>query len=197
MGVHGLILAGGQGLRLGGTDKARLVVDGQSLLSIAVQRLSPQVSSLAISANGDVARFSDIGVPTVTDPDNRQLGPMSGVLAGLDWLSEIGGRFLVTVAVDTPFFPDDLVARLAGPDPSSDHFALAASAGRLHPTFGFWPIGLRPALRQALEEGERRIGKWSLMHGAVRVDFPDATPDPFFNINTPEDLMVAQGFLAR
>ena len=193
--VHGLILAGGEGRRFGGADKTRLILGGQSLLARAGDRLKPQVQALALSANGDPARFPGFSGPVLGDAGAGRLGPMAGVLAGLDWLAEIGGDGLVTVAVDTPFFPHDLVARLVQASGTSGGFALAESGGRVHPICGLWPLSLRPALGAALQAGERRIGDWMLARGAARAVFWPATPDPFFNINTPEDLAAAESFL--
>ena len=181
----GLILAGGEGRRLGGADKALLILGGQSLLSHVTGRLGPQVTRLALSANGDPGRFADFRGAIVRDRTADRLGPMAGLLAGLDWLASTGGDWLLTASVDTPFLPADLLERLQ--DAARGGPVVAASQGRLHPTCGLWPIRLRPALEAALQAGERRIGRWAEDQGAAVADF-DALPDPFFNINTAGDL---------
>ena len=196
MRIHGLILAGGAGRRLGGSDKALLDLAGQSLLSRAVARFRPQVYEIALSANGDPARFADFSGPVLPDAGTPGAGPMAGVLAGLDWLAEAKGDYLATVAVDTPFIPCDVVARLVLAAEQSQGLALAESGGRLHPTCGLWPLRLRTPLRDALIAGERRIGDWALAQGAARTMFPLTQPDSFFNINTPEDLAKAEAALA-
>lgn len=185
----GLILAGGEGRRLGGADKALLMLGGRSLLAHVAGRLGPQVARLALSANGDPGRFADFRGAILRDRTAERLGPMAGLLAGLDWLARTdGGDWLVTASVDTPFLPADLVARLV--DISAGGAVIASSQGRLHPTCGLWPLGLRPALEAALQAGERRIGRWAEDQGARVADF-DALPDPFFNINTAGDLATA------
>ena len=197
--IPGVLLAGGQARRMGGGDKGRLEVAGTSLIERAITRLAPQAAPLALNANGDPARFADLGLPVIADSVAGWPGPLAGVLAGLDWAAEQGAERIVTAAADTPFFPDDLVARLvAGADAAGAPIALAATPdperGRVrHPTFGLWPVALREDLRAALAEGVRKVVLWTDRYGAVDVTFesrPEA--DPFFNVNTPEDLAEAE-----
>ncbi|MCX8508652.1 MAG: molybdenum cofactor guanylyltransferase MobA [Rhodobacteraceae bacterium] len=194
MRILGLILAGGEGRRMGGADKALLPLAGRPLLSHVLARFEPQVAQLALSANGDLARFASFGLPVLAD--DARLGPMAGLLAGLDWLAAAGGSHLATVSVDTPFLPCDLVARLLWAGEATGGLAIAESRGRHHPTCGLWPVGLRANLRADLAEGERRIGQWAASLGAATAPFTGPDPDPFFNLNHPEDLACAEGWLA-
>lgn len=195
-GLPGVILAGGRATRMGGGDKGLRVVAGRRIIDHVIARLAPQCGSLAINANGDPARFAGFGLPVLPDSVAGFAGPLAGVLAGLDWAAGIGAPAIVTAAADTPFFPADLVARLrAAAGPSG--LALAASPdaqGRLwqHPTFGLWPVALRDDLRAALAGGLRKIVLWTERHGAGQAEFPVAGHDPFFNINTPEDISEAE-----
>lgn len=185
MQIAGLILAGGQGTRMGGVDKALLTLAGQPLLAHVVARLAPQVTALAISANGDAARFAAFGLPVLADAPGRVGGgPLAGVLAGLEWAAGLGAERLLAVAVDTPFLPPDLAARL-GAAPSA---AFAASAGRDHPSVALWPVEGRAQLAALFGLGERRLR--AALAGATRVEF--VPPDPFFNVNSPADLAVAE-----
>ncbi|WP_369808723.1 molybdenum cofactor guanylyltransferase MobA [Pararhodobacter sp. CCB-MM2] len=184
--VAGLILAGGRATRMGGGDKPLLPLRGRPLIAQVIERIAPQVGPLAISANGDPARYSSFGLPVLADALPDFPGPLAGVLAGMDWAAGLGVERLLCVAGDTPFLPVDLVARL-GAHP----FAMAESLGRRHPTVALWPVSLRDELRAALEGGEHRVGKFAMDHGSVSVAF-DAPEDPFFNINTPEDLAEAE-----
>lgn len=194
--VPGVILAGGKATRMGGGDKGLKVVAGLRLLDRVIARLGPQCDPLAINANGDPARFATFGLPVLPDSLPDHPGPLAGVLAGLDWAAGLGAASIVTVAADTPFFPADLVARLqAAAGPSG--LALAASRdedGKLwqHPTFGLWPVALREDLRSALGGGLRKIVLWTEHHGAGVAEFPSDPFDPFFNINTPEDIAAAE-----
>lgn len=188
---------------MGGGDKGLLPLGDATLLDNVIGRLGPQCSELAINANGDPARFARFGLPVLVDPMADFPGPLAGVLAGLDWAAEIGAEAIVTAAADTPFLPDDLVARLTAEAAEKGvPIALAASADeagvqRRHPTFGLWPTGLREDLRAALSGGLRKIVLWADRHGAATVPFPTASFDPFFNVNTPEDMARAERLLAK
>jgi len=194
--VAGVILAGGQATRMGGGDKGLLRVRDLRLIDHVIARLAPQCARLAINANGDPARFAEFALPVLPDSLPEYPGPLAGVLAGLDWAAAEGVDAIVTAAADTPFFPHDLVARLraaAGPD----GLALAGSrdaAGKLwrHPTFGLWPVALREDLRDALKGGLRKIVLWTDAHQAGLAEFPTGPFDPFFNVNTPEDIARAE-----
>ncbi|MGP6087216.1 molybdenum cofactor guanylyltransferase MobA [Antarctobacter jejuensis] len=205
---HGVILAGGLATRMGGGDKALLSLGGQTLLSHVIDRLSPQVEALALNANGDPARFAGYGLPVVPDSLPDFPGPLAGVLAGLDWAAEQGADTLVSVAADTPFFPCDLVPRLLMASEGQTHpLVLAATKGDAqtrsisrsglirHPTFGLWPVALRDDLRAALQDGLKKVVLWTDPHGGREALFPSTPFDPFFNVNTPEDLAQAEALL--
>jgi len=195
-----VILAGGRATRMGGGDKCLRPLAGRRVIDHVIARLSGQCAPLALSANGDPARFADLGLPVLTDPVAGFPGPLAGILAGLDWAAGLGAAHVVAVAADTPFFPRDLAARL-WQGRGAAGLALAASpdttgALRCHPTFGLWPVALRAELRDAIEAGTRKVAAFAGAHGAATVGF-DATPfDPFFNLNRPEDLAEAERLAA-
>ena len=199
--VLGVILAGGQARRMGGGDKALLELGGQPILRHVITRLAAQCGPVALNANGDPARFDDFGLPVIADQTDDYPGPLAGVLAGLDWAAEHGASAIVTVAADTPFFPSTLASDLlAATMREGQPIALAATPGTdgkviRHPTFGLWPVALRDDLRGALTEGVRKVVLWTDRHGAATVLFPVGAVDPFFNVNTPEDLAAAQTHL--
>jgi molybdopterin-guanine dinucleotide biosynthesis protein A len=177
---------------MGGVDKALLRLRGETLLARAERRLKAQVDGVVVSANGDPARLGT-GLPVVPDPAAGFVGPLGGVLAGLDWAAAQGGAAVVTVAVDTPFFPDDLVPRLLA---AKAPLAVAATEGeggfRWQGTCALWPVAAREPLRQALGRGERKVRAVAEALGAVPVVFAARGADPFFNINTREDLAEAE-----
>lgn len=192
MRIFGVILAGGTGRRFGGADKALLVLGGETLIARSVARLCPQVEDLVISANGDPARFAAPRLPVL--PDERAQGPLSGVLAALDRAAGQGAQAVVSVAVDTPFFPEDLVPRLLlAAETAPEGVALAESGGRDHPTCALWPVALRDDLRATLARGEARLLGFADRHGAARAGFADDRA--FLNANTPEDLARAAALL--
>lgn len=198
----GVILAGGLARRMGGGDKGLLELGGRPILHHVIDRLSPQVEGLALNANGDPARFAGFGLPVLPDSVPGFAGPLAGVLAGLDWAAGQGAEAIVTAAADTPFFPCDLVPCLQLASEEMAHpLALAATPdperGRVrHPTFGLWPVALREDLREALAGGLRKVVLWTDRHGGREALFPvTGGMDPFFNVNTPEDLARAQAML--
>ena len=190
----GVILAGGQATRMGGGDKGLLPLGHGTILSNVIARLEPQVAGLALNANGDPARFADLNLPVIADSITGFAGPLSGVLAGLDWAATQGATHIVTAAADTPFFPCDLVPHLlqAAEEAGTD-IALARTPDGRHPTFGLWPTALRDDLRASLQEGLRKVVLWTDKHGCATAHFPE--DDAFFNVNTPDDLAKAETML--
>ena len=188
----GVILAGGLASRMGGGDKALLKLGETTLLDQVIDRLKPQVAGLALNANGDAVRFSRFELPVLADSIDGFVGPLAGVLAGLDWAAGQGADTIVTVAADTPFFPCDLVPRLMlAAEGQKIPMVLAATPDGRHPTFGLWPVALRDDLRVALNKGLRKVVQWTDSHGGREAVF-EGGGDPFFNVNTPEDLEKAR-----
>jgi molybdopterin-guanine dinucleotide biosynthesis protein A len=198
----GVILAGGLGRRMGGGDKPLLQVGGMPMLERVIERLRPQVERLVLNANGDPVRFAQYGLPVVADTIAGFAGPLAGILAGMRWSASNlpQARFMISAAADTPFFPGDLVKRLAGGcGRYEDTIALAASGSGIHPVFGLWPVALADDLEQFLAKGESgKILVFVDRHRRVNVPFDEiALPDgeavdPFFNVNTPEDAARAE-----
>lgn len=192
----GLILAGGLSRRMGGGDKALRPLGGEAILARIVRRIAPQVSMLLLNANGPAERFG-VELPVVPDSLPDTPGPLAGILAGLDHVAAAfaGARYLLTVPADCPFLPADLAARL-GEAAEKAGAAYAASGGRTHPVVGLWPVEARETLRRLLADGERRVERWTARVGAVAVEWPAKPCDPFFNVNTPDDLAEAERLVA-
>jgi len=205
----GVILAGGQATRMGGGDKGLLPLGDRPLLAHVIDRLSPQVGALALNANGAQDRFAALGLPVVPDSIAGFPGPLAGVLAGLDWAAQQGAETIVTVAADTPFFPRDLVVTLVDAAKGMTHPLVLAATPRgmektksmstsgliRHPTFGLWPVALRDDLRAALQDGISKVVIWTDRHHGREAVFSTDAGDPFFNVNTPEDLEAARAML--
>lgn len=187
-----VILAGGLATRMGGGDKVLLKLGERTLLDHILDSLAPQAAPVALNANGAAARFAHYGLPVLCDSVPEHPGPLAGILAAMDWAAGLGAPHVLTVAGDTPFFPPDLAARLGA---HRGTHPVVAATDRVHPTMGLWPCALRGELRAALGAGTRKVMLWADDVGAKRVAFEDAANDPFFNINTPDDLTRAQRYL--
>jgi molybdenum cofactor guanylyltransferase len=196
----GLVLAGGQARRMGGGDKASLKVGGATILARVLARLQPDCDPILLNANGDPARFARYGLPIVADSVPDFAGPLAGILAGLDWAAENapGIEWLASAPGDCPFLPNDLVPRLhAARIAEKKPLACARSGEWRHPVAGLWPVALREDLRRALAEGLHKIEAWTGRHGVALAAWPDQPFDPFFNVNTPEDLAKAEEIAAQ
>ncbi|WP_439627284.1 molybdenum cofactor guanylyltransferase MobA [Shinella sp.] len=200
--ILGVILAGGLSSRMG-QDKARIRLGGAALIDRAARRLRPQVSAVAVNANGPVLFERGEELPVFADLDAARAGPLGGVLAALDYAKRHHpeASHVATVPTDSPFFPTDLVARLARVVDTPERMAVARSVSGLHPVFALWPVTLATDLSEWLAGGGAlRVRSYLERHQARDITFPLIdTPrgefDPFFNINTPDDLDEAENWL--
>ena len=199
----GVILAGGLSRRMGGGDKGLLTLGVETMLARVIACLRPQVSALALNANGDPARFAAYGLPVLPDPIEGFVGPLAGVLAGLRWASREhpAATHVLSASADAPFLPADLgdclAAGLATAPTGGSPIAIAQSADGLHPVIGLWPVVLADDLEAALKTGVRKVLAWTDRHGTIPVLFPPLTirgeaVDPFFNANTPDEMDIAR-----
>ena len=180
---------------MGGNEKSLLQLAGKQPVSWVAEALQPQVSQLALNANGDPQRFGFLDLPVIADTVDGFVGPLAGILAGMRWAASQPGEIshVVSAAADTPFLPADLVQRLVGATNAPLDIAMAQSVGRIHPVFGLWPIALADALEDFLvAEDKRKILEFAKRYTLHSVNFDKPNSDPFFNINTPEDLAQAE-----
>lgn len=190
--VTGLVLCGGRGSRMGGVDKGLQNHRGIPLALHAMLRLQPQVSQVMINANRNLAAYESMGTAVWPDPVADYPGPLAGWLAGLEHCET---PYMVTVPCDTPDFPTDLVPRLAAAlEAEGAELAMAATQedGRvqLQPVFCLLKVELMESLVLALQEGERKIDRWTARHRCAQVLFEDSAA--FFNANTPQELAQLQ-----
>lgn len=191
-------LAGGLARRMGGGDKAEIQLAGRSLLAWQLEKTT-HIDIRLINANGPAARLAHYGLPVVADQLSGYLGPLAGIHALLQHLQAAHPDIthLLSYATDAPFVPADLDAQLmqAATTQNAD-IVMAASGGRHHPVFALWPVGLCTALETAISaENMRKIDKFTAGYNTVLVDF-SGTPDPFMNVNSPEDLAKAEAAIA-
>jgi molybdenum cofactor guanylyltransferase len=181
---------------MGGGDKARIRIGGATILERVLTRLKPHCRALIINANGDPGRFADTGLVVIPDGVPDFVGPLAGILAGLDWaaVNAPDCPWVVSAPGDCPFLPKDLVLRLhEARSAANAPLACARSGQWSHPVVGLWPLALREDLRRALTvEGLRKIDIWTARHGVGTAEWPDTPVDPFFNVNTPDDAARAE-----
>jgi molybdenum cofactor guanylyltransferase len=190
--ITGLVLAGGLGSRMGGADKGLQIHRGTPLAMHALLRLAPQVGEVMINANRNLGAYESMGVPVWPDALPDFAGPLAGFLAGLEHCET---PYLVTVPCDTPDFPEDLVARLAGALEEADaRIAMAASLEngvlRTQPVFCLMRSSLVESLVAFTQAGGRKIDRWTELHRCVEVPFADARA--FVNANTLAELRQLQ-----
>lgn len=195
--ILGVILAGGLSRRMEGPEKSLLKLDGETLVSRVANRLEKQTGKVILNANGDPARFSTLGLEIQADTVEGFAGPLAGVLAGMRWAKESSNAtHIITAAADTPFFPksysEDMLSKAKE---TNSHIALAGSNGRKHPVFGLWPISLTNALEDFLvKENNRKVMLFVERYSNIIVEFKNHNQghDPFFNVNTPDDMKQAE-----
>lgn len=197
--ITGLVLAGGQGSRMGGVDKGLQLLGGVPLAQRCAQRLAPQVDTVLINANRNLATYAALGWPVVADlpgltpADEAFAGPLAGFAAGLAACST---PWLLTVACDTPHFPADLADSMARVAAAQNCLIVMASTPAYGPDAGDKPLpqpafclihtSLAASVRDFVAGGGRKIRQWSQQHPNALALFEDASA--FYNANTPEDL---------
>jgi molybdenum cofactor guanylyltransferase len=183
--ITGIVLAGGQGRRMGGVDKGLVDLDGRPLCRHVLDRLAPQVGPIIINANQNLVRYAELGHPVVSDEVGGFAGPLAGLHAGM---THAQTPFVVTVPCDSPFLPADLVARLAAVLRTRDaQLAVAKTFDQVHPVFALVRSDVLPHLAAFLQAGGRKIDAWYATLAFAEVPFDDEA-DAFRNINTVEEL---------
>jgi len=183
--VTGIVLAGGQGSRMGGVDKGLQPFRGKPMVAHAIERFAPQVDELLINANRNPEAYARFGHRVIADEIAGFAGPLAGFERGL---AHASGALVATVPCDSPFLPLDLVARLrTALEAAGADLAVAKTGAQAHPVFCLMRRSVHPSLVGFLARGERKIDRW---YGALRVAevaFDDEA-DAFLNINTRDEL---------
>lgn len=196
----GLILAGGRARRMGGVDKAFLPLGGRALIEHIAERVAPQVGELLVNTN-EKSQLGPLRYEILPDLIEGFLGPITGILSGLEWMKENrpDARWLATLPCDTPFLPPDCVARLTARAESAGALvACAASGGRRHNVCAVWSAEISETAHSVLNErGLRKMDDFIAILPHTEVEFATDPIDPFFNVNTPEDLAKAEAISGR
>ncbi|HVK55062.1 MAG TPA: molybdenum cofactor guanylyltransferase MobA [Burkholderiales bacterium] len=183
--VSGLVLAGGQGNRMGAADKGLLLFRGKPLVAHVLERFAPQVDEVLISANRNLDEYANFGYRVIPDELDGFAGPLAGVERGL---SQAAHPLVAIAPCDSPFLPLDLVARLAAAlVDNAAQLAVAKTFSQAHPVFCLCHASLAPHLRQYLAAGNRKFDKWYATLKIAEVNF-DSEEAAFSNINTSEEL---------
>jgi molybdenum cofactor guanylyltransferase len=183
--ITGVVLAGGQGSRMGGVDKGLQPFRGKPMVAHAIERLAGQVDELLINANRNAEAYANLGYRVIADEIEGFAGPLAGFERGL---AHASGDLVVTVPCDSPFLPADLVARLReGLERGDADLAVAKTGEQAHPVFSLMRRGVHASLVQFLSSGQRKIDKWYGALKVVEVAFDDEA-EAFLNINTREEL---------
>lgn len=194
MKIAAVIVAGGRSSRMG-REKAFELVAGETILSRTIARLSSQVAALVINANGETAQLRQTGLPLIPDLRDDVGTPLAGVHAALAFAARDGFDAVLTVPSDCPFLPSDLVEKL---EAATGATAIAASAGQAHYLTGLWPVVLLPRIEKALGQPRTpRLQDWVSDAGAAIIEWPSHPYDPFFNVNTPDELAEANRIAAE
>ena len=184
-GVTGVVLAGGQGRRMGSVDKGLVLLQGRPMVRHVLERLRPQVEEILINANQHRAEYEAFGYAVFADAIGGFAGPLAGLQVGL---AQAKHPLVATVPCDSPFLPADLVERLAASlEANESDLAVARTFAQPHPVFALVRRSVLPHLTRFLEEGGRKIDAWYATLSTVEVPFDDEA-DAFRNINTPDEL---------
>jgi len=183
--IHGLILSGGQGRRMGGLDKGLQPFRGRPMVAHVIERLAPQVDEILVNANRNAAEYARFGHRVIADAIPGFAGPLAGFERGL---AHASGTLVATVPCDSPFLPADLVARLrAALERVRADLAVAKTGAQAHPVFCLMRRSVHASLAEFLAGGERKIDRWYASLAVAEVPFDDE-PEAFLNINTREEL---------
>ena len=186
--VSGIVLAGGQGRRMGGVDKGLVMLADKPMVAHVLARFAPQVDTVSINANQNLDRYTSFGYPVIPDAVGGFAGPLAGLHAGLTHATH---ELVATVPCDSPFLPADLVARLAAAlHARGAQLAVAKTFAQPHPVFCLVRRDVLPHLAAFLDAGGRKIDAWYATLAVVEVPFDDEA-DTFRNINTADELAAA------
>lgn len=185
MSVTAIILAGGRGSRMGGTDKGLVLLHDKPLVAHVLARLTPQVDDILINANRAITAYQALGYTVLSDEMPDFAGPLAGFALGF---KHAKGEYLLTSPCDCPLLPANLRQQLQNAlEQTHAEIAIATSHGNHHPVVCLCKTSLLNHLEDYLARGGRKVSTWQQSLHHVYVDFNDI-PDAFINVNTPQDL---------
>ncbi len=193
--ILGAILAGGKSKRMG-KDKLFLELNNKMLIEHTINKVEKYLKDIIIITNQKNEYFSKKNLTTVEDCIEGQLGPLVGILTAMKWAKENLKEcsWIATFPCDTPFFPETIIKKFIEKSKKKDSLLLCASShGRKHNIFGLWSLDLYEKLKDDLINNKiRKVQDWTEKHKITNVEFDFKEYDPFFNINTLDDLETAK-----
>lgn len=187
--ITAVILAGGQGRRMGGQDKGLLEFNGAPLIEQLIAELARQSVATVINANRNLDRYRTFGLPVIQDRLADYQGPLAGFASAME---SVATDFILTLPCDGPVVAADYVERFsAAQRQSGAPICVAYDGQRLQPVHALVRVDLRGSLDRFLDSGERKIDRWYALNDYARTDFSDCA-DMFRNINTPSDRQALQ-----
>jgi len=193
--ILGAILAGGQSKRMG-KDKLFLELNNKKLIEYSIDKVKKYLKDLIIVTNNNNDFFSKNNLTIVKDCIEGQLGPLVGILSAMKWAKDNSDKYswVATFPCDTPFFPENVIKSFIQESKKKESLILCASShGRKHNIFGLWSLDLYDKLKDDLVNNNiRKVQDWTKKSKIKNLEFKFKDYDPFFNINTKEDLDFAK-----
>ena len=188
-----LIMIGGQSKRMGGGIKSFIKFNNKNIFDRILERTKPQIEKIIINCNDEVKNIKKYKIPIIRDIKKGYLGPLAGIHSAMHWIkkNEPQIEWLATLPGDTPYIPNDLIYSFKKKISYNSKIILAKSNHKVHPIIGIWHISLLSSLDVHLDKGVRKIMSWAKLHPIEYIDYSNKLYDPFFNINTVEDIKIA------
>ncbi len=188
--IAAIIMVGGLSSRMGGGVKSLLEFNEKSIFDRIITIIRAQSTNVLINCNNNEKKFIKYNLPIIRDIKTGYLGPLAGIHAGMSWLiknkPEI--KWLITIPGDTPFLPFDLINTFKKKISSNLKIIIARSEDKVHPAIGAWHTSLFKDLEENINNRQLKILKWAKKHPLNYIDCKNQYYDPFFNINTPQDI---------
>ena len=189
----GIILAGGKSSRMEGIDKGLIDIAGNPLVTYAIRRMEPQVSTILISANRNSAKYEKYGYTIIEDTTGESYGPLSGLLSAMQHADT---EYILTAPCDSPFLPEDYAQRMYTALDNGNKICVAREENLIQPVFTLVSCSFAPSLQDYLERGHRKMATWILEQKPSTVDFTNCK-NMFFNMNTPEDKLQLEHMISN
>ena len=191
--IAALIMIGGQSRRMGGGNKSFIKFNGKTIFDRVAENITPQIKKIIVNCNDERKELLKYNFTIIKDIKKGYLGPLAGIHSAMNWLNinDFNAEWLITLPGDTPFIPDDLISNFKKKMISDNKIILAQSGNKIHPVIGAWHLSLFKNLDNELNKGVRKILSWASLHKIDYVKYSINKFDPFFNINTKEDIKKA------